>query len=322
MSEGNQPHAKKIAIFNHKGGVGKTTLTVNIASAMVGLGKKVLCVDTDPQCNLTSYLLDDPTVDKLLDESDSPAGRTVWSALRPLSEETGDFKKISPLERPPSGLYLLPGDIQLSAFEEDLPDAWRDCQFRKSRGYRSISSISRLTNEISLDLDIDYVFFDSGPNIGPLNRMILLDCDYLIVPAACDVFSVRALKTLGKAISKWIVDWKTIKMLAPDGVPLLVGMPRLLGYIPQGFRVYGDDIAYAFRSYIPKIEKSLYTEVIVRMRELDGNLAPEGTSGLKLGQVKNFGSHAIDAQRIGSAMWSLEAKRAFKSIARRIIEAG
>lgn len=47
----------KIALVNHKGGVGKTTLTVNIAGALAGSGKTVLLVDADPQCNLTSYYL-------------------------------------------------------------------------------------------------------------------------------------------------------------------------------------------------------------------------------------------------------------------------
>ncbi|PWQ83375.1 cobyrinic acid a,c-diamide synthase, partial [Stenotrophomonas maltophilia] len=44
---------KKIALFNHKGGVGKTTLTVNIADALADLGLTVLIVDADPQCNIT-----------------------------------------------------------------------------------------------------------------------------------------------------------------------------------------------------------------------------------------------------------------------------
>jgi cellulose biosynthesis protein BcsQ len=47
----------KIAVFNHKGGVGKSTLTVNIAAAIASTGKRVLLVDSDPQSNLTAYLV-------------------------------------------------------------------------------------------------------------------------------------------------------------------------------------------------------------------------------------------------------------------------
>ena len=62
--------SKRIALFNHKGGVGKTTLTVNVAMALAAQGKTVLLVDSDPQCNLTSYLIDDEVVDDLLDTSE------------------------------------------------------------------------------------------------------------------------------------------------------------------------------------------------------------------------------------------------------------
>jgi cellulose biosynthesis protein BcsQ len=69
--------AKRIAIFNHKGGVGKTTLTLNIAAALASLGRRVLLVDSDPQCNLTSYVLEGSVVDDLLDNSDTAKGQTI-----------------------------------------------------------------------------------------------------------------------------------------------------------------------------------------------------------------------------------------------------
>ena len=100
---------KRISIFNHKGGVGKTTLTVNLAIELASQGKRVLLVDTDPQCNLTSYLFEDSVVDDLLDNSDGPNGRTIWSALKPVVEGVGETRSIEPYETAFKNLYLIPG---------------------------------------------------------------------------------------------------------------------------------------------------------------------------------------------------------------------
>ena len=86
----------RLALYNHKGGVGKTTLTVNIASALAKAGKRVLLVDADPQCNLTSYLVEADVVGNWLDNSDSDAGVTIWSAIKPLAEGTGPVNKVTP----------------------------------------------------------------------------------------------------------------------------------------------------------------------------------------------------------------------------------
>src|SRR5260221_9546554 len=196
--------AKRVVIYNHKGGVGKTTLTINIAAALGALGKQVLLVDSDPQCNLTSYLVDAEVVDSLLDNSDKENGETIWSALKPLVDESGDIKNVTPIDSPMKGVLLVPGDIQLSTLEEDLGSSWGEAFQRKVRGLRRITGLSAYVNQLCTDHKIDYVFYDSGPNIGPLNRVILLDCDFFIVPAACDSFSIRAFKTLGQSLKKWL----------------------------------------------------------------------------------------------------------------------
>ncbi len=112
----------RLTIYNHKGGVGKTTLTVNIAAALSDAKKSVLLVDSDPQCNLTSYLLSDDIVDDLLDKSGGPKGQTLWSAVKPFCDNGGYLKPIDPARIGP--LRLLPGDIRLSEFEEFLSEAW------------------------------------------------------------------------------------------------------------------------------------------------------------------------------------------------------
>jgi cellulose biosynthesis protein BcsQ len=319
--------SKRVTLYNHKGGVGKTTLLVNIASALASLGKRVLLVDADPQCNLTSYLVNSEVVDGWLDNSDSEDGATIWSAIKPFTESYGELKIIAPQERQ-EGVFLLPGDIRLSEFEQELNQIWVDCLQRKVRGFKGASAISEVINGIAKRENIDFIFYDVGPNIGPLNRVILLDCDYFIVPAACDLFSVRALKTLGKSLYDWIMEWQVISQLAPDNSLLLPGRPEYIGYILQRFRMYGDAIASQFASYANMLEKSTYSDITEVLRRIDKNLAKGSLSQTKLGQVKDFASLVPFSQTQGlsffdvdggNSLMKVEAKKEFQAIANKII---
>ncbi|MEQ8407557.1 MAG: ParA family protein [Gammaproteobacteria bacterium] len=292
-------NAKRLVIFNHKGGVGKTTLTVNIAIALAKEGKKVLLVDADSQCNLTSYLIADEVVDDLLDNSDLDSGRTIWSALKPIAEAEGDINIIEPFQLEGGNLFLVPGDIRLSEFENELNDFWGQCSLLRPKGFRGTTAISRLVNEISKKIDADYVFFDTGPNIGPLNRAILLDCDYFIVPAACDLFSLRALKTLGNTLVSWINDWTQLTKLAPTEIYLLPGKPAFLGFIPQRFRIYRGVVAKQHSGFLQRIQKEVQSQIVVLLRKIDPNLAKGRISEFKLGEIKDYGSLVSDSQQHG-----------------------
>lgn len=321
--------SKRIVIYNHKGGVGKTTLTINLAFALASVGKNVLLVDSDPQCNITSYLIDDLTLDDLLDHSDDEEqGETVWSSVKPLVDATGEVKTIEPIKQG-QRLFLLPGDIKLSEFEVDLTKFWTESLERRMRGFRGACGLSILVNQVASAHNIDYVFYDCGPNIGPLNKVILLDCDYFIVPAACDLFSIRALKTLGHTLSGWIRSWDTIVSQAPDGIYLLPGRPKFLGYIPQRFRVYGEEPSSTYRSYFSKIEKSVNSEILSLFKKEDASLATRAIKDLRIGEVKDFGPLASAGQSEGRPMWEVskgspsqreEAKRAFINIAKTIVK--
>jgi cellulose biosynthesis protein BcsQ len=317
----------RITIFNHKGGVGKTTLTINVASALAILGKSVLLVDSDPQCNLTSYLLSDDVVDDLLDQSDTGNGQTIWTAVKPVFDRIGEVRPI-PI-KDIGKLALLPGDIRLSEYEEFLAEAWTDSFKRRLGGLRATTSISDLITSLGQKRPFDFVFYDTGPNIGSLNRVLLLDSDYFIVPVACDLFSERALSTLGQTLQRWILDARTIASLAPDGAVLLKGAPRFLGYIPQRFKVYGQAMAQEPARYLRQIRRKMFESLVAVLRKVDSTLAPEPSIDPIVGQVKDFASLVQLSQREGVPIWDcsstyvaqkLEAQQSFQEIAQQIIK--
>lgn len=302
-------HAKRLVLFNHKGGVGKTTLTVNLAYALAEAGKTILIVDTDPQCSLSSFFLEESYLDRMLDESESEEGNTVWSALRPVSEGTGPLKEITPVKIN-DRIYVAVGDIRLSEFENTLADCWSLCLSRNRRGYVGTTALSVLVNKLVANTGADFVFFDAGPNIGPLNRAMLLDCTHFIVPAACDLFSSRALKTLGFALSDWVATWERIKDQAPDQSPLLEGAPKLLGYIPQGFRVYRGEMAQSPFKVLSKLESRIIDFVWKPLQIAYSQSVKDRPTQLKLGQIKFFGTIVTDAQSQGLPLWQISGGNA------------
>jgi cellulose biosynthesis protein BcsQ len=325
----NHPTTKRIVLFNHKGGVGKTTLTVNIAHALVNAGKRVLLVDTDPQCSMSSFFLEEARLDTMLDESEGPDGNTLWTGIKPVSEGSGTLADIEPFKIR-DGLYLAVGDIRLSEYENSLAECWNLCLSRNRRGYLCTTALSRLVDDLAKATKADFVFFDAGPNIGPLNRAILLDCTHFIVPAACDLFSSRALKTLGYALSDWITTWRRVIEMAPDGTALLEGAPKLLGFIPQGFRIYGGRMANAPLVALSTLGPRVVHFVWKPLQEAYGERVKEKPARLKLGEVKDLGTLVTESQEQGKPIWSVsggnavskaESEKVFANIAKRVIEA-
>lgn len=313
---------KRVVLFNHKGGVGKTTLTANLAFAFAEQGKKVLLVDGDPQGNLTSYLIEETVVNDLLDTSDSVDGRTLWSALKPVAEGAGGAKEITAFEVR-DNIWLLPGDIRLAEFEAELSSFWGECFQRRVRGFRGTQALASLVGQVSNRLGCDLVLYDCGPNIGSLTRVILLDCDNFIIPAACDLFSTRAIKTVGHTLALWIDDWRSIGELAPPDLIGMPGKPRFSGYIPQRFRVYGGVPSMEFSKMLPLIERAVREDVIALLARIDESLVPSSGSSISLPEVKDFGSVSTTAQKQGIPLWSVketsdqqrtEAKMAFYAL--------
>lgn len=303
---------KRIALFNHKGGVGKTTLTINIADALADAGKNVLLVDADPQCNLTAFCLEEPALEQLLGGSEeSGTAGTVWAGIKPVVVGRGGIQDVQYWDlnssRTAGGrVTLLPGDVLLSEYEEELASAWTECFASKTRGYDVTNALSRAVGATAKSVGADVCIYDVGPNVGALNRVVLLDCDYFITPVAADLFSLRALTTVGRSVTKWIKDWRTIVGLAgPENAhQMFHGRPAFMGYVTSAFKVNtGRNAANPHADWEKRIAPRVRDRVVDPLRSVDPKLVP--SEGNKMGAIKHFQSLAPEAQKHSVAIGKL-----------------
>ena len=195
---------KSIAVFNNKGGVGKTSLVYHLAWMYERLDVNVLVADLDPQANLTSMFLNDEELESLWAEE--RADGTIYASLQPLLEGTGDVTTPHVTE-PTPGIGLVAGDVLLSGAEDELTSQWPACLDRKPRAFRVLSAISRALHGAAEKVAADLILMDVGPNLGALNRAVLVNADHVVVPLAADLYSIRGLHNLGPTLRRWREEW-------------------------------------------------------------------------------------------------------------------
>ena len=178
-----------------------------------------------------------------------------------------------------------------------------------TRGYDITTALSQVVKGVATKINADVCLSDVGPNVGALNRAVLLDCDFFITPVAADLFSLRALSTVGRSIAKWITDWEGIrKMVSPsDRARLFRGKPVYLGYITSAFKVNaGRNAADPHAEWEAKIAPRVRDRITKDLAAIDQKLVPQG--GNKVGGIKNFHSLAPAAQKFGVALAPGEGK--------------
>ncbi len=164
--------AKKIAIVNQKGGVGKSTTAINLGASLAEQGRKVLIVDIDPQGNATSGLG--------LEKSD-----LEYSIYDALINDTPLNKIIKPTGH--DDFYILPANIDLAGAEIELVSI--------------MSRESRLKKKINeSNIEFDYIFFDCPPSLGLLTLNALTASDHIIVPIQCEYYALEGLGQLMQTV--------------------------------------------------------------------------------------------------------------------------
>jgi cellulose biosynthesis protein BcsQ len=265
-----------VALFNNKGGVGKTTLTYHLAYMLNRLGYRVLAVDLDPQSNLTSMCLTDSELETLWSDEESPErtdaklsdvervqpGQTVADAVKPILEGTGDVKLLAPTELQ-AGLWLLPGSIMLSGFEDMLSQSWLNSFSGQPAALRTTTAFHRLIASVNERLDADLILIDVGPNLGAINRAALLSSDYILVPLAADLFSLKGLSNLGPTLRKWRDDWQNVILAkVPPGIDAPRGDMRPLGYVIMQPSMRLDRPVQAYNRWLKRIPKVYASSVL------------------------------------------------------------
>jgi cellulose biosynthesis protein BcsQ len=257
---------KAIAFFNNKGGVGKTSLVYHVAWMMADQGLRVLTADLDPQGTLSSAFLDDDRLEALWPGNASAA--TIYGAIRPLQCGVGDVSNPI-LAAIDDRLSLIPGDMALSEFEDDLSQMWTKCLARDKRAFHVISAFWRVLQRGAEEHRADVILIDLGPNLGAINRAALIASDYIIIPLGSDLFSLQGLRNLGVTLREWRSGWANRLAKNPENdLELPPGQMKPLGYIVMQHSIRPDRPVKSYERWIARIPET-YRKFVLDLR--DGN---------------------------------------------------
>lgn len=281
---------ESIAFFNNKGGVGKTTTLCNVAAYLsLEMGKRVLVIDADPQCNASTYCLGENSLLEWYADNKT----TIYSLVSPLQDgESLPHKDlISTCHVEEFGFDLLTGDPSFSMAEDFLGKEWVEATHGEIRGFKTTLFIWSYLRELSDDYD--YVLFDLGPSLGAINRIVLIASRYFIIPMSSDIFSLKAISNIATSLGVWKKELlRGLDDMTDKGKPFKEGyevnaQPFLLGYLYQQYVSKTRDgvrrPVNAYENIINQIDGTIKTQ-------LSAFIKPEINGKLELGSIPNFAS--------------------------------
>ncbi|HEY8846391.1 MAG TPA: AAA family ATPase, partial [Candidatus Limnocylindrales bacterium] len=171
---GDAPVTQVIAIANQKGGVGKTTTAINLAGALEEEGYRILCIDMDPQANMTAGLgINLNTVDKSMADVLADGRSTLTEVIRPTES---------------AGIDIAPANIDLASTEGEL--------------FTALGREQVLRDALETHIGpYDYVLIDCPPNLGLLTVNGLVAANSVIIPVQTQYYAMKGLNNLVKVIN-------------------------------------------------------------------------------------------------------------------------
>ena len=252
---------KIISLFNHKGGVSKTTTTFNLGWKLATMGHKVLVVDADPQCNLTALVLGYNSIGEMDDFYKNNPLCDIHSCIKPVIDGSlGKVIAAEPIQTPNKNLFLLCGNLELSEVETQISVSLTTSTaipaIRNIPG--SIGAFLRATADKH---NFDYVIIDMSPSVGSLNECLLMSSNYFIVPTAPDFFCAQAIRSLTNVVPRWNVEINPFR--DPSLIyPFPITPPKFIGFISQKYRPRNGAPVKSFQKWIDIIN----SEVIEKLQ--------------------------------------------------------
>lgn len=311
--------ATRISMFNHKGGVSKTTTTLHLAWMLARKGSTVLMVDADPQCNLTGLVLGYQGASEFENFYQTQATANLKAGIAPAFESRPSPLVAVDTQSVPrrANLRLLPGHLGLSEYEVTLGIS------QELSG--SIQTLQNLPGAIPYLLDktaaavgADYVIVDMNPSLSPINQNIMMTSHFFIIPCSPDFFSLLAIDSLTSVIPRW-KDWagraQSLPILQTAAYPFPAITPKFLGTVISKYRPRGGKATVDFQGWIDQINDAVERKLAPALRHKGMLLDRAKYEDAGLGQnynlalVPDFNTLIAKSQKAQTPVFALSKKQ-------------
>lgn len=277
---------KIVAFFNHKGGVGKTTQLYNLAWTLANQGKKVLMVDADSQCNLSTISLGE---ERFEEHYISFPNDNIKSAVDPAFEARPTL--IQAIECPQiddkGNLFLLPGSFEISSTETQLSVA---INFNVT--FLTMTNLPgafyNLIHKCAEKYQVEIVLIDLNPALSALNQTLLFSSDYFVIPCGVDYFSKQAIRSLSKILPTWI-SWseKAQEHFKESVYPLPKIKTKFLGYTVNNYNVRNQNPTKRVQGVINRIDDEVSNYLVPALLKTESLVVSEN---YRIAEINNFNS--------------------------------